>query len=74
MGSRHKALLITTGGGEKLHDLERDRYRSDLNDFLRAHGAGENERGAAIAHFDMGYDDGYSGEVPYYNEDWDRGE
>lgn len=71
MGSRHRALLALTGGGERLHEAERNQYRKDLNDFLRSY-AGDNERAAALAHFDMGYDDGHSGQEPYYNEDWDE--
>ena len=72
MGSRHRALLGVTGGGERLHEAERDRYRQDLNDFLKSQGIGEDVRGAAQAHFDMGYHDGYMGETPYFNEDWDE--
>lgn len=72
MGSRHRALLITSGGGEKLHDLEKERHRKELDDFLLAQGVGDKGRGAAQAHFDIGYDDGYSGEYPYFNEDWDE--
>lgn len=72
MGSTHRALLITSGGGQKLHELERNRHQKDLNDFLLAQGVGEEGRGAAQAHFEIGYDDGYSGEVPYFNSEWDK--
>lgn len=72
MGSRHRALLGTTGGGEKLHELERSKYQDHLNDFLKSFGIGEQGRGTALAHFDIGYDDGYSGKSPYYSEHWDE--
>lgn len=72
MGSGHRANLIASGGGEELHAMDKDRYRKDLNDFLLAQGVGDEGRGAAQAHFDIGYDDGYSGETPYFNEDWDE--
>lgn len=71
MGSRHRALLNITGGGEKLHEVEKNRYQKNLNDFLASHGINDEKRGAVQAHFDMGYDNGYSGEAPFYNEDWD---
>jgi hypothetical protein len=72
MGSRHRALLITTGGGEKLQKVEKDRHKNDLNNFLASQGVSDWDRASSIAHFDIGYDDGYSGEVLYYNSDWDR--
>jgi hypothetical protein len=72
MGSRHRALLITTGGGEKLQQVEKDRHKNELNDFLTSQGVNDWDRASAIAHFDIGYDDGHSGEVPYYNSEWDR--
>lgn len=72
MGSRHRALLGTTGGGEKLHEAEKDRYRQDLDDFLQSQGVGGDGRGKAQAHFDIGYNDGYTGEEPYFNQDWDE--
>lgn len=72
MGSIHRAHLINSGGGEKLHEAERDRYRDDLNSFLGSQGVNSDGRAAALAGFDMGYEDGYSGQVPYYNQDWDE--
>lgn len=71
MGSRHRALLITTGGGEKLQEAEKDRHQQDLLGFLRSQGVDEDGQTAAMAHFDMGYHDGYTGETPFYGEDWD---
>ncbi len=71
MGSTHRAHLIASGGGEKLHEAEREQHKNDLNDFLKSQGVGPEARGAAQAHFDMGYEDGYSGQSPYYNQDWD---
>ena len=72
MGSRHKAFLITTGGVGELQKVEKDRHKKELNDFLASQNVGDWDRAAAQAHFDIGYDDGYTGEVPYYNGDWDR--
>lgn len=72
MGGTHRAHLILSGGGEKLHQAEKEQHLKDLDDFLKSQGVDGEGRGAAQAHFDIGYDDGYSGEVPYYNEDWDR--
>lgn len=72
MGSTHRALLNTTGGGEKLHEAQKNAYKNELNSFLSANGVSDWDRASAIAHFDMGYYDGHSGEVPYYGEDWDR--
>lgn len=72
MGSRHRALLITTGGGGRLHDMEKARHQVELNDFLRNQGVGEEGRAAAQAHFDIGYDEGYSGVAPHYNDKWDE--
>lgn len=72
MGSTHRAHLILSGGGEKLHAAEKAKYENDLNDFLLSQGVDGEGRGAALAHFDIGYHEGHSGEAPYYNDEWDR--
>lgn len=73
MGSTHRAHLILSGGGEQLHKAEKDKYENDLNNFLASQGVDNDGRGAALAHFDIGYDEGFHGEAPYYNDEWDQG-
>lgn len=72
MGSTHRANLILSGekwGSKEMQ--ERERYKEDLNNFLKSNGEPSSTRAAALAHFSMGYEDGYKGVEPFYNDEWD---